>query len=252
MRSTSSFWTASPGKTGLACAGLFVSILFASQALAQAAPVLRDAIPFDRLIIDSQIGNERELGFKSPDLGVGFSFEKLLGPSIELQSFAEYSPDKKHITNNGNNFLWGAKGIWFLRWRFGVSGEVRRSYLWTSQFNKSGWVFALGLMVRDNFGTRSGRFSVDYVIPRGCVWAAQCRLPPDGIQSNRTQGPEFSQEFRALSLGPKYTMRLGGKLAFYHFCDQAKPLVIVPRTCHFANTMALSLRLELGGKDQWY
>ena len=109
-----------------------------------------------------------------------------------------------------------------------------------------------GLTIRDSFGTKSGRFSADYVIPNGCVWAAQCRLPADGIQSNRTQGPEVSQEFRALSLSPKYTMRLGGKLAFYHFCDQANPLVIVPRTCHFANTMALTLRLELGGKDQWY
>ena len=182
MRSTSSFCAASAGKSGLACAGLFASILCASQVLAQASPPLRDVIPFGRLIIDSQIGNERELGFKPPDLGFGFSFEKLLGPNIELQSFAEYSPDKKYITNNGNNFLCGATGIWFLRCRFGVSGEARRSYLWTSQSNKSGWIFAPGLMIRDSFGTRPGRFSVDYVIPRGCVWAAQCRLPPDGFQ----------------------------------------------------------------------
>ena len=178
MRSTSSLCAASPGETGLACAGLFVSILFAPQVLAQASPTLRDAIPFGRLVIDSQIGSERDLGFRSPDLGVGFSVEKPLGSSVELQTFAEYSPDKKHITNNGNNFQWGAKGIWFPRWRFGVSGEARRSYLWTSQFNKSGWVFAPGLMIRDSFGTRSGRFSVDYVIPRGCVWAVECRLSP--------------------------------------------------------------------------
>jgi hypothetical protein len=46
--------------------------------------------------------------------------------------------------------------------------------------------------------------------------------------------------------------RAAGEFAFDHFCDQANPAVIVARTCHLVNTMALTFRLELGGKDQWY
>ena len=237
---------------GLTLAAWLPIILFTSQIFAQRLPSNRVAIPFDRLIVDARIGSERELGFKPPDLGIGFTIEKPIGPHVELQTFADYSPDKKYLTNDGNNVVWGVKGIWFPRWHVGVSGEIRQSHLWTSQFNKSGWVVAPGVMIRDSFGPIPGRFAIDYVIPRGCVWAAECRLPPDGIQSNRTQGPEFYQEFRVLLLGPRYTMRLGGKLAFYHFCDQVNPLVIVPRTCHLANTMALTWRMEFGGKDQWY
>ena len=107
-------------------------------------------------------------------------------------------------------------------------------------------------MIRDDLLGLRGRFSADYVVPTGCVWAAECRLPADGIQSNRVQGPEFDQEFRALSAGPKFTIRVGGELAFYHFCDQTNPLTIAPRTCHLANMSAMTLRLEFGGKDRWY
>jgi hypothetical protein len=251
--SAGGYWSSISGsKAGLATAGLLlILILFASHLFAQALPG-NESIPFGRLMVDTQIGSERELGFKPPDLGVGFTIEKPMGPHIELQTFAEYSRDKKYITNDGNNFIWGARGIWFPRWHMGISGEIRQSRLWTSQFYKSGWTPTAGVMIRDSFGSMPGRFWVDYLIPRGCVWAAECKLPPDGIQSNRTQGPEFYQEFRALSLGPKYALRLGGKLAFYHFCDQANPLVIVPRACHLADTMALTVRIEFSGKDQWY
>lgn len=241
-----------PRPCSLCCQSLAAIIVLASQVLAQASAPSRQPVRFGRLMIDTQVGSERELGFKPPDLGIGVTIEKPFGPHIELQTFAEFSPDKKYITNDGNNFQWGARAIWFPCWRIGVSGEARRNYLWTSQFNKSGWALAPGLTIRDSFGTKSGRFSADYVIPSGCVWAAQCRLPADGIQSNRTQGPEFVQEFRALSLGPRYTLRVGGKLAFYHFCDQANPLVIAARTCRLANMMALTLRIERGGKDEWY
>lgn len=229
-----------------------VTAVFAPHLFAQASPAARDPIPFDRILLDAQVGYEKDIGFKPPNLGVGFSIEKPVGPSIELQTFGAYSPDKKYVTNDGNNFRWGVSGIWFPRWRVGISGGVSQSYLWTSQFNKSGWVVAPGVIIRDSFGIMPGRLAVDYVIPRGCVWAAECRLPADGIQSNRTQGPQFFQEFRVSSLGRNYTIRAGAKLAFYHFCDQANPLVILPRTCHFANTMALTVRIERGGKDPWY
>jgi hypothetical protein len=231
---------------------LLVTFLFTLQLCGQSLPNGSESVPFARLLVNTRIGNDEQLGFKPPDLGIGFGIEKPVGIHVELQALAEYSPDKKYITNDGNNFVWGVKGIWFPRWRAGISGELRQSHLWTSEFNKSGWIVAPGLIVRDAFGTVQGRFSVDYVIPRGCVWAAECRLPADGIQSNRTQGPELGQEFRVLSLRSKYTIRVGGELSFYHFCDQANPLVILPRTCHFADAMALTVRLEFGGKDLWY
>jgi hypothetical protein len=238
---------------GLPFAGCLPAIfLFALQLCGQTVSSSSESVPFARLLVKTQIGNDKQLGFKPPDLGIGFGIEKPVGAHVELQTFAEYSPDKKYITNDGNNFVWGMKGMWFPRWRAGISAELRQSYLWTSQFNKSGWIVAPGFLFRDAFGSAQGRFSVDYVIPRGCVWAAECQLPADGIQSNRTQGPEFAQEFRALSLGAKYTIRVGGELAFYHFCDQANPLVISPRSCHFADTIAMTVRLEFGGKDLWY
>ncbi len=186
-------------KVNLASAAILATIaLVASRLFAQAPAALE--VPFDRLMIDTQIGNQTQLGFKLPDLGVGFAIEKPIGTHVELQTSADYSSDKKYITNDGNSFVWGVKGIWFPRWRVGISSEIRQSHLWTSQFNKSGWIPAAGVMIRDNLLGLPGRFSADYVIPTGCVWATECTLPSDGIQSNRTQGPEFYQEFRAISL----------------------------------------------------
>lgn len=248
------FRSSSPSESrGLPFAScLLLIFLFAPQLGGQTLPSRSESVPFVRLLVNTQTGNDKQLGFKPPDLGIGFGIEKPVGAHVELQAFAEYSPDKKYITNDGNNFVWGLDGIWFPHRRAGLLAELRQSHLWTSKFDKSGWIVAPGLVVRDAFGNAQGRFSVDYAIPRGCVWAAECQLPADGIQSNRTQGPELAQEFRALSLGAKYTVRVGGELAFYHFCDQTNPLVILPRTCHFADTMVLTVRLEFGSKDPWY
>lgn len=242
-------------KVNLAAAAFLATIIpFGAQLRAQ-APADLGPIPFARLLIDTSIGNETQLGFKPPDLGVGFAMEKPMGRHVELQTSADYSLDKKYITNDGESLVWSVKGIWFPRWHFGFSAEIRQSHLWTSQFDKSGWIPAAGAMIRDNLLGLPGRFSVDYVIPTGCVWATLCTLPADGIQSNRTQGSELSQEFRAISLS-KYAFRIGGELAFYHFCDQTNPLVPAPRTCHLADTAALTVRLEFSGKtgskDRWY
>jgi hypothetical protein len=240
-------------RLNLALAAVLATITpFAPPVFTQVPPAISEPIPFGRLMIETQLGTEKQLGFKPPDLGFGFSVEKPIGPHVELQSSVAYSPDKKYISNDGNGFRWGARVIWFPRRRFGISGEIRRSYLWTSQFEKSGWTTTAGVMIRDNLLGAAGRFSVDYVIPEGCVWAVECLLPANGIQSNRTQGPEFYQEIRALSLAPGYTMRFGGRVSFYHFCDQANPFAPAPRTCHLVDTMALTVRLEFGGKDRWY
>src|SRR2546427_3201115 len=233
----------------LAMLTLFASHVFAQSTATGLAPPY---IPFARMILNGQIGDETQLGFKPPDLGIGLAVEKPIGRHVELQTFANYSPDKKYVTNNGNNFDWGATAIWFPRWRVGVSGEIRQSYLWTSLFDKSGWTRSAGIVVRDSFLGGPGRLAVDYVIPSGCVWATQCRLPADGIQSNRTQGPEFYQEFRVASLGGKSAMRMGDKVAIYHFCDQANPLIPTDRPCHTAVTIGFTVRIEFGGKDQWY
>ena len=236
----------------LAVAIVLAMMLGAPHFVAAQSSAALEPMPLGRLLIDGQIGNETELGFKLPSFSVGFTIEKPVGPHVELQTSAAYSPDKKFLTNDGNSLLWGLRGIWLTRLHVGISGEIRNSHLWTSEFHKSGWTSAAGVMIRDDLLGLPGRFSADYVVPTGCVWAAKCKLPADGIQSNRTQGPEFYQEFRVLSAGPKFGMRLGGKLAFYHFCDQTNPLIIAPRTCHLANTSAMTLRLEFGGKDRWW
>lgn len=239
------------GSRGLASATALAIIAMVAPPLLGQTPPASSPVPFARLVIDTRIADESGLGFELPDTTVGFTMEKPAGIHLELQASASYSPAKKLITNDGNSFLWGVKGIWFPRWRVGITGEIRQSHLWTSQFNKSGWIPTAGVLIRDNLLGLPGRFSADYVIPNGCVWATQCTLPADGIQSNRTQGPEFDQEFRALALS-RYTLRLGGELSFDHFCDQTNPLVPGPRTCQWADTMAATVRLEFGGKDQWY
>ena len=235
---------------GLIYTGLCLVILSSSPLFAQAP---KDEAPPSYLVsVSLDIGSAKQLGFKPPFLAVTTGIDKPVGRHFEIGAGVAYSPSRKYVTNDGNGFAWNAEATWFPRWRVGISGGVGESYLWTSQFHKSGWLVYPSVTVRNSFGTMPGRFSITYVVPRGCVWAAECTLPANGIQSNRTQGPEFAQEFRAHELGPKYRIVVGGSLAFYHFCDQANPLVISPRTCHFAETLDASLALEFGGKGRWY
>src|SRR5271155_3778040 len=64
-----------------------------------------------RLLFDSEIGTEANLGYKLPSTAYGLSVEQPLGKRFELQSSLSYSPDKKIITGNGNSFLVSGTGI---------------------------------------------------------------------------------------------------------------------------------------------
>jgi hypothetical protein len=237
-------------------ATLLILTVAAAKVLAQGAPRGEASVPpltlsSSRLIIDSTVGTADALGFIPPDLAVGVTIEKPIRRHFEAQGYGQYSPDRKYATKDGNNFAWGGKVIWFPRWRLGVSLAGRQSFLWTSLFNKNGWTHTAGIVVRDHLLGSPGRLTLDYVIPSGCVWAAECRLPSDGIQSSRTQGPQFYQEFRIWTFGrkSKYTIRMGDRAALYHFCDQSNPLVETRRTCHVGATLGLNLRSEFGGND---
>jgi hypothetical protein len=231
-------------------AGILITLFLSAPHLFGQVPPAKGR-PFGRLLVDTSIGDEKRLGFIPPNLAIGITLEKPVGNHIEFQTGVSYSPDNKFATHDGNNFAWTAKGILFPRWRVGFSARVGKTYLWTSQFSKQAWDNRIGLVIRNHMWGVPGRFSVDYVIPSGCVWAVKCLLPLDGIQSNRTQGPEFNQEFRTWTFGSasKYTLRVGEKIGMYHFCDQSNPLVQTRRICHVGGITGLTLRLELGSTE---
>jgi hypothetical protein len=190
-----------------------------------------------RLLFDSEIGTEANLGYKLPSTEYGFSVEQPLSKRFELQSSLSYSPDKKIITGNGNSFLVSGTGIVWVTSRVGLSGAYDYSWLWTSQFNKNGWAPSAGTVIRNSlFGP--GRIYVSYIFPTGCVWATPSN--PCKIQSNRLQGPEFNEEVRVSS-----RLRVGFKLGAFHFCEQSNENdPAVPRQCHWGGTELAFVRLE--------
>jgi hypothetical protein len=123
---------------------------------------------------------------------------------------------------------------WFTK-RLAVTAAVHRSYLWTSQFNKSASEPIFGVAIRNSFLDFPGRVYVDYVMPRGCEWGASCPM-----QSNRAQGPEFAYENR---LSPHF--RLMTKFGVYHIFNQSNNLrPDIPRIGQWTGNVHMVLRFE--------
>jgi hypothetical protein len=193
-----------------------------------------------RLLYESEIGTEANLGYKLPSTAFGLLVEQPLGKRFELQSRVSYSPDKKVITDNGNSFLVSGTGIVWATSRVGLSGAYGYSWLWTSQFDKNGWAPSAGTVIRNSlFGP--GRIYVSYIFPTGCVWATPSN--PCKIQSNRLQGIDVTPEVQISS-----HIRVGLNVGLYHFCDQSNQNdPAVPRQCHLGGTELLVVRLNLPG-----
>lgn len=185
----------------------------ASVAHAQAIPAGR-APSQTRILADAAIGTATGLGFKLPSLNFGLTVEEPINRRLEVQGAFKWSPDRKYITNDGNEAQAGAMALfWANRW-LGITGQERFSRLWTSQFNKSVWAPSAGAVLRDRWYGSPGRAYFDYVFATGCQWATASN--PCAIQSNRQSGIEFLQEFR---LWPHW--RIGIRGAWVRFADQS-------------------------------
>jgi hypothetical protein len=220
--------------TGIAC--LFYSLPASSQ---EAFADHRS-----RFLLDAEVGSQASLGYKNPSTAFGPSIEIPLAKRLEFQASGAYSPDRKAITNDGQSLKVGSSAIGFANYRLGFIATLERNWLWTSQFDKSGWLPSAGVVIRnDYFGP--GRLYLTYVVPTGCVWATPSN--PCKIQSNRLQGIELRQDIRS----PSHT-RWGFRAGFYRFCDQGNPNdPQAGRKCHFAATALATLRFEfhLGGRS---
>jgi hypothetical protein len=217
-----------------------------SAAMGQEQSVDRSA----RLLLNSEIGSATQLGYKFPSTSFGPSVEIPLTKHFELQGDAAYSPDRKFITNDGHAFRVSGTFIHWARPSVGLVAGFERTWLWTSQFNKTAFFPSAGVVVRSGY-LGPGRLYLTYQLPTGCVWATASN--PCKTQSNRLQGLQVRQEFRAV---PHLRLGVGGGL--YHFCDQGNPYAPqVGRTCHMAvtvftmGTFESHLRRNLGSKASY-
>ena len=123
-----------------------------------------------RLLLDTEFGSESYLGYKLPSAGLGLSIEIPVAKRFELQASSTYSPDKKAITNDGQSLKVSGSAVAFTTTRLGFIGTLEYTWLWTSQFNKSGLVPAAGIVLRNDYWG-PGRIYLTYLMPTGCVWA---------------------------------------------------------------------------------
>ena len=229
-----------------AIAAFIFSLFLAPAAKAQALPA--GSANQARYLANFEFGADSGLGYYFPSLGFGLSTEIPLGNGrLEAQSAFQWSPDRKYITNDGNQLGIGAGGILWATRSVGAYGTVGYSKLWTSQFNKSGWVPAAGFVVRDRWFGFPGRAYFDYLFPTGCQWATASN--PCTIMSNRSHGVAFSQEFR---LYPHWRFGVNG--AWVSFADQGNPLQPMPRVWHNTGTAYISITYEFrsGSLDEAY
>jgi hypothetical protein len=194
---------------------IFAACLCASVAHSQALPAgtSPDAA---RYLVDFQIGSASGLGYHLPDLSFGATVEKPVGTRWEAQGEVKYSPDRKYITNDGNEAQIGAMGLFWLNQTLALSFQARFSRLWTSQFKKTDFYPSAGVVLRDRWFGLPGRAYFDYVFPTGCQWATASN--PCVIQSNRTSGIEGFQEFRQYG-----HWRVGIRAAWVNFANQGNP-----------------------------
>jgi hypothetical protein len=199
-----------------------------------------------RLLMGTEIGTEASLGYKDPSISVGPSIEVPIAKRFEFQAGAQYSPDKKAITGNGELANLSGSVLAFATPRIGFIATAERGWLWTSQFDKAAIFPSAGVVIRnDYFG--HGRLYVTYTFPTGCVWASASN--PCSTQSNRLQGITLHQDTRFGS-----HTRWGFDSGFYNYCREANPSEPqTGRTCRWGVTARaiLSFEFHLGGKSRF-
>jgi hypothetical protein len=222
---------------------ILFALIFVVSTAARDLPVSEQ--PATRWILDFETGSESGLGYKLPHIAVGTTVERAVGKRLEVQGELFYSPDKKYITNDGNSIKMASTLIVWVTPRIGITSEVSKTYLWTSQFSKSELHPAFGVVIRDHFEGAPGRLYLSYLLPTGCQWGLTCP-----IQSNRLQGPQGSWEHRIST-----RLRYGFSMGIYRILNQSNPLQpSIPRTREWSGDTHLFVRFEFhpGSMDLAY
>ena len=188
-----------------------------------------------QLNLGASIGNARSLGYKFPSTDFNVDGVFPIKGRVELSAGATYSPDHKYLTNDGNQLGVGATAVLWPTHRFGLEYSYDYSWLWTSQFSKSGRNFTPAVVIHDSLDGQPGRLYVGYILPSGCVWATSSN--PCTIQSGRLQGVSVGQ---TVQMSPRTAFSISTDVV--HFCDQSNPNApSIPRTCHIGGDMYISL-----------
>lgn len=196
-------------------------------------PALRTA--GTRWLFDTEVGTDRDLGFRDPHLEFGTAIEQPLGKHFEIQGKISYSPDHK-INNGGNSLSIDAVAIGWLCNRAGILGKIHDTRLWTPQFDKQATSPSVGAVFRMREFGLANRLYLSYVLPTGCT---HCR-----IQGSRLQGVDGYWEFRLFS-----HLRVGTRMGIFTFLEQGNPLSNAPRTRKYAVTDAFVFRFVRHSED---
>lgn len=241
------------------CVALFLFSLFMPKAAGAQALPAGHSLGGSRWLATAEIGSASGLGYRLPDSVFGLGFERpfyMWAPSRahtrengrwEAQGALNWSPDNKYVTGNGNQAQIAGKAMFWPIRRLALSAGDGFTRLWTSQFNKSSWTPTAGIVVRDRWFGLPGRAYFDYLFPTGCQWATAAN--PCVIQSNRTHGVKWYQEFRIYP-----HVRFGIRGSVLTFADQGNQNQPMPRTWHTTGTIDIVLRYEFraGSLDEAY
>jgi hypothetical protein len=198
-----------------------------------------------RVLLNTEVGSETELGYDFPAVAAGPSVEIPIAQRFEFDGGGAYSPDKKRVTNNGDVANVSGSAIGFATQRLGFVAGLQRGWLWTSEFDKRTWMPSAGVVLRNNY-LGHGRFYLTYIFPTGCVSATPNN--PCTIQSNRLQGLTIRQETRSMM-----HTRWGFESGLYHFCNESNPNEPQsPRSCRMgvSGLVTLSFEFHAGSKPR--
>jgi hypothetical protein len=191
-----------------------------------------------KLLMGGGFGVDNQLGYKFPTLTLTTGIERPFAHRFEAQADANFSGTRKFITGDGHSTNIGASLIFWAKKGIGLIGSGDRSWLWTSQFNKTNFFPSAGIVLR-GLSLGPGRIYITYMMPTGCVRATS--TSPCAIQSNRLQGVAFREEDQVRS-----RVRLGFGFSVLRSCDQGNPYAPqVERNCHIAFTMSGDFRFVL-------
>lgn len=155
-----------------------------------------------RIWTECEIGTAAPLGYNLPYWNCGARVEQPIGRRFEAQFRSTFSPTSKALTGDGKTFdARGTALVWLAPDRFGLTMNVGKSWLWTSQFNKSEWLYAPGVMTSFWWNGGQQRIGIDWLLPSGGFDAST------GIESSRLTGPEITWEaplYRRVSLVTRF------------------------------------------------
>lgn len=189
------------------------------------------------VLISTPISFDQGLGYKLPVIGLIGSVEYPMSNHLELDAEGGYYIAHKAISNDGHEWLIGAKSIiWTKRW-VGITTSIDRDWLQTSVERKYSWLPAAGVVFRTSPLDLPSRIWIDYLFPAGGIAA-------DGTESSRLQGIQFAWE---ASMSRRLRVTIG--TATYRGLDQG-PVYCYPscrRTSYVTGNVSITIEVLVHG-----